>query len=106
MSFFDFMTEEIAIDLGTANTLIIHQDKVVVDEPSIVARDIQTNEIVAIVGDSGCGKTTLMKIIAGLIPWTNGDVKINGKTFPPGFGSNKKTAEQRAAENALDLLKS
>ena len=48
MSFFDFMTGEIAIDLGTANTLIIHQDKVVVDEPSIVARDIQTNEIVAI----------------------------------------------------------
>ena len=48
MGFFDFLTEEIAIDLGTANTLIIHQDKVVVDEPSIVARDIQTNEIVAI----------------------------------------------------------
>ncbi len=48
MSFFDFMTEEIAIDLGTANTLIIHQDKVVVDEPSIVAKDIQTNEVVAI----------------------------------------------------------
>ena len=48
MGFFDFMTEEIAIDLGTSNTLIIHHDKVVVDEPSIVARDIQTNEIVAI----------------------------------------------------------
>ena len=48
MGFFDFWTEEIAIDLGTSNTLIIHQDKVVVDEPSIVARDIQTNEIVAI----------------------------------------------------------
>ena len=48
MGFFDFWTEEIAIDLGTSNTLIIHQDKVVVDEPSIVAKDIQTNEIVAI----------------------------------------------------------
>ena len=48
MGFFDFLTEEIAIDLGTSNTLIIHQDKVVVDEPSIVAKDIQTNEIVAI----------------------------------------------------------
>tara|TARA_B100002003_G_scaffold247651_1_gene279631 strand:- start:108 stop:1130 length:1023 start_codon:yes stop_codon:yes gene_type:complete len=48
MGFFDFMTEEIAIDLGTSNTLIIHHDKVVVDEPSIVARNIQTNEIVAI----------------------------------------------------------
>ena len=32
-------------------------------------------------------------------------VKINEKTFPPGFGSNKKTAEQKAAENALVLLK-
>ena len=28
MGFFDFMTQEIAIDLGTANTLIIHNDKV------------------------------------------------------------------------------
>ena len=37
MGFFDFMTEEIAIDLGTANTLIIHDGKVIVDEPSIVA---------------------------------------------------------------------
>ncbi len=33
-------------------------------------------------------------------------VKIDGKTFPSGFGSNKKAAEQRAAENTLDLLKS
>ena len=39
MGFFDFFTEEIAIDLGTANTLIIHNGKVVVDAPSIVARD-------------------------------------------------------------------
>ena len=42
------MTESIAIDLGTANTLIIHNDKVVVDEPSIVAKNIRTGEIVAI----------------------------------------------------------
>ena len=32
-----FFTEEIAIDLGTANTLIIHNDKVVINSPSIVA---------------------------------------------------------------------
>ena len=48
MGIFDFMQEEIAIDLGTANTLIIHNDKVVVDEPSIVAKDIRTGEVVAI----------------------------------------------------------
>ena len=48
MGFFDFMTQEIAIDLGTANTLIINNDKVVVDEPSIVAKDIILNKVVAI----------------------------------------------------------
>jgi rod shape-determining protein MreB len=45
MGFFDFMTEEIAIDLGTANTLIIHEGKVVIDSPSIVAIDRHTNKI-------------------------------------------------------------
>ncbi len=48
MGFFDFMQEAIAIDLGTANTLIIHNDKVVVDEPSIVAKNIRTGDVVAI----------------------------------------------------------
>jgi len=40
--------EEIAIDLGTANTLIIHNDKVVVDSPSIVAIDRSTEKVIAI----------------------------------------------------------
>ncbi|NOR27231.1 MAG: MreB/Mrl family cell shape determining protein [Lutibacter sp.] len=48
MGFFDFMTEDIAIDLGTANTLIIHDGKVVVDAPSIVARDRNSGKIIAI----------------------------------------------------------
>ena len=46
MGIFNFLTQEIAIDLGTANTLIIHNDQVVVDEPSIVAKDRTTNKIV------------------------------------------------------------
>ena len=48
MGFFDFLTEEIAIDLGTANTLIIHNDKVVIDSPSIVARDRISGKIIAV----------------------------------------------------------
>ncbi len=36
MSIFNFFTQEIAMDLGTANTLIIFNDEVVVNEPSIV----------------------------------------------------------------------
>lgn len=48
MGLFDFLTQEIAIDLGTANTLIIHNDKVVVDEPSIVAIDRMTGKVIAV----------------------------------------------------------
>ncbi len=48
MGFFDFLTEDIAIDLGTANTLIVHNGKVVVDSPSIVARDRTTGKIIAV----------------------------------------------------------
>lgn len=42
------MTKEIAIDLGTANTLIIHNDKIVIDEPSIVALDSRTGKLIAV----------------------------------------------------------
>lgn len=48
MGFLDLFSQEIAIDLGTANTLIIHNDKVVVDEPSIVAIDRTTNKVIAV----------------------------------------------------------
>lgn len=48
MGFFSFLTQEIAIDLGTANTIIIHNDKVVVNEPSIVAMDQKTGKLIAI----------------------------------------------------------
>lgn len=48
MGLFSFLTREVAIDLGTANSIIIFNDKVVVDEPSIVAKDRRTNKIIAI----------------------------------------------------------
>ncbi len=48
MGLFNFLTQDIAIDLGTANTLIIYNDKVVVDEPSIVAVDRMTGKVIAI----------------------------------------------------------
>ena len=45
MGLFNVFTQEVAIDLGTANTLIINNDKVVVDEPSIVAMDRTTGKV-------------------------------------------------------------
>jgi rod shape-determining protein MreB and related proteins len=47
MGLFSFQ-QELAIDLGTANTIIIHNDKVVVNEPSIVAIEVQTGKMIAI----------------------------------------------------------
>lgn len=48
MGLFSFLTKEIAIDLGTANTIIIYKDKVIVDEPSIVALERNTGKIIAV----------------------------------------------------------
>jgi rod shape-determining protein MreB len=48
MGLFSFFTQELAIDLGTANTIIIYNDKIVVDEPSIVAIDQATGKLIAI----------------------------------------------------------
>jgi rod shape-determining protein MreB len=48
MGLFSFLNKEIAIDLGTANTIIIYNDKVVVDEPSIIAIERNTGRIIAV----------------------------------------------------------
>ncbi len=43
-----FKPLEVAIDLGTANTIIIIDDQIIVDEPSIIAIDTRTKEMVAV----------------------------------------------------------
>lgn len=48
MKFFNLFTQELAIDLGTANTLIMSEGKVVVDEPSIVAIDRRNGEVISV----------------------------------------------------------
>ena len=47
MGLFSF-TQEIAMDLGTANTIIITNGKIVVDEPSVVALDRRTEKMIAV----------------------------------------------------------
>lgn len=48
MKLFSFFKQELAIDLGTANTLIMQDGKVVVEEPSIVAINRKTGETIAV----------------------------------------------------------
>ena len=48
MGLFSFFRQELAIDLGTANTLIVQNGKVVIDQPSIVAVNRVTGEVIAV----------------------------------------------------------
>lgn len=48
--------------------------------PEIIDRisiDIKSNTTTAIIGPSGCGKTTLLYLIAGLLPYEEGEIRVN-----------------------------
>lgn len=45
-----------------------------------ISLNFRENEFVSILGQSGCGKTTLLNIIGGLDSYTSGDLIINGKS--------------------------
>ena len=45
-----------------------------------VSIEFRASEFVAILGQSGCGKTTLLNIIGGLDRYTSGDLIIKGKS--------------------------
>lgn len=52
-------------------------------EPFVIFRNIdltlRNGEFVSIVGPSGCGKTTLLRVINGLLPYSSGEIYIDGK---------------------------
>src|SRR3546814_2338773 len=51
--------------------------------PSLKPLDFQINdgEFLVVVGPSGCGKSTLLKMIAGLLPPTDGEIRVDGKAI-------------------------
>jgi NitT/TauT family transport system ATP-binding protein len=51
--------------------------------------EIARGEFVSLVGQSGCGKTTLLRMIAGLAPYAPGEIRVNGNlvnSVPPRIG--------------------
>lgn len=64
-------------------------------EEKIILRDIHihlnTNEVVGILGLNGAGKSTCLKIIAGLIPPTSGEIFIKGELL---YQSNQEQLEE------------
>ena len=49
-----------------------------------VSLDVETGEVVAVIGRSGSGKTTLLRCINGLEPIDEGSIVFEGKPLPPG----------------------
>ena len=56
---------------------------------------IEPGEFVSIVGTSGCGKSTILRLIAGLIPPTSGEILLGGKPIT-GAGPDRGMVFQKA----------
>ena len=64
MGFFS-LTQDIAIDLGTANTIITMGGKIVVDEPSVVAMDRSSKKMMARNGSMLTAMETVDLMVSG-----------------------------------------
>ena len=45
--------------------------------------NVKNNELISIVGGSGCGKSTIIKLLANIETPTNGDISINSISYMP-----------------------
>ena len=88
---FSFLNQELAIDLGTANTVIYQNDQIVLDEPSIVAIDNNTGKCIALGTQAKLmhertspGVKTVRPLRDGVIADFNAaEMMIRGFTFIP-----------------------
>ena len=91
-----FFRQELAIDLGTANTVIFKDDKVVLDEPSIIAIETKTEKLVAIGSQAQLmeeltppGLTTIRPMMNGVIADYDAAEKMLGGFIRKAIGREK-----------------
>ena len=57
--------------------------------------DIPRGQAVGVIGESGCGKSTMARVISGLTPAFEGEVRLDGKALPPDVKHRDKKDLQR-----------
>ena len=57
--------------------------------------DIPRGQAVGVIGESGCGKSTMARVISGLTPAFEGEVRLDGKSLPPDVKHRDKKDLQR-----------
>jgi len=70
-----------------------------------VSFDVRESEFVCLLGPSGSGKSVLLRILAGLLPYTEGEVSLNGRKLVgprPGVGMVFQNANLMPWRNVLE----
>jgi iron(III) transport system ATP-binding protein len=50
-----------------------------------ISFECKGGEVTCLIGHSGCGKTTLLRLLAGLLPLQSGQIALNGATLASPF---------------------
>ncbi len=77
---------------------LLHRHRVSVKAVNGVSLSLQRGDVFGLVGESGCGKTTLGRAVVGLAPITQGEIEFNGKSI---VGLTGREAHRRARQVQL-----